>query len=120
MKISRLAQKQRKHTTTLEKKRRLGTNDKKILDLNYITFISKFSTLHDIWQCVANTGKISLENIMIWNSFEVVLQKNGVFLEQPHLLLATERETKIVHYTDQSKKKFIHYGMDKYEKQMES
>ena len=57
---------------------------------------------------------------MIRNSFKVILQKNGIFLEQPHLLLATERKTKIVHYTDQSKKKFIHYGMDKYEKQMES
>lgn len=42
---------------------------------------------------------------MIWNSFKVILQKNGIFLEQPHLLLATERKTKIVHCTDQSKKK---------------
>ena len=67
MKISRLAQKQHNHTTTLKKKRRLGTNDEEILDLNYITFISKFSTLHDIWQCVANTGKISLQNIKYYD-----------------------------------------------------
>ena len=39
---------------------------------------------------------------MIRNSFKVILQKNGIFLEQPHLLLATknlllaEKKTKIV------------------------
>ena len=28
---------------------------------------------------------------MIRNSFKVILQKNGIFLEQPHLLLAKKK-----------------------------